>query len=83
MTEQPIHVQPDTPCKGNVRIVATGSQGQITVSIEVDDDGFPVVDFHFHGSKGHYFRVAPGGDERKRHTLPVGDQLCVTLDKRE
>lgn len=71
----------DTPGQGKVRVVAKGSKGSMTITIEVDEDGFPTVDCNFVDCRGIYFKVEANGDSDPSRVveLEASEQLCVTV----
>ncbi len=78
----PISVYQDTPTKGEVRIVATGRKGTITLTIEIEeedeqDGGFPVIDIAFTGN-GMMYTVNADHQDPEWY-VPQNKQLCVTL----
>lgn len=60
------------------RIVLTGEKGTLTLTAQIDEEGFPVIDIHFNDGKGCYFMANADGHDRTYH-VPLNKDMCVTL----
>lgn len=79
MSKTNIRVIRNVPLPGAIRLVANGEKGQLTVSIEIDEEGFPVVDLDFDGAAGRVWQVDGNGDPSDDTDVEPGRQVVVTL----